>query len=160
MMSIAFKRENILLHTALITLLLLSSSFGDEDDDAKQRQNIVQNEAGKNPPKMEGKDTSVDNNSGGSELEAAKDASQPKMVESNGSDVSGKVKVEGDDVSGKVKVDDVSEKGKVNESGKVILLFHPINTKSHRNQQNAIAEVSQQHRSLNTLRKLCKQFII
>ena len=149
-----------MLHTALITLLLLSSSFADEDDDAKQRQNIVQNAAGKNPPKMEGKDTSVDNNSGGSELEAAKDASQPKMVESNGSDVSGKVKVEGDDVSGKVKVDDVSEKGKVNESGKVILLFHPINTKSHRNQQNAIAEVSQQHRSLNTLRKLCKQFII
>ena len=131
-----------MLHTALITLLLLSSSFGDEDDDAKQRQNIVQNEAGKIPPKMEGKDTSADNNSGGSELEAAKDASQPKMVESNGSDVSGKVKVEGDDVSGKVKVDDVSEKGKVNESGKVILLFHPINTKSHRNQQNAIAEVS------------------
>ena len=149
-----------MLHTALITLLLLSSSFADEDDDAKQRQNIVQNAAGKNPPKMEGKDTSVDNNSGGSEVEAAKDASQPKMVESNGSDVSGKVKVEGDDVSGKVKVDDVSEKGKVSESGKVILLFHPINTKSHRNQQNAIAEVSQQHRSLNTLRKLCKQFII
>ena len=27
--------------------------------------------------------------------------------------------------------------------GKVILLYHPINTKSHRNQQNAIAEVSQ-----------------
>ena len=26
---------------------------------------------------------------------------------------------------------------------KVILLYHPINTKSHRNQQNAIAEVSQ-----------------
>ena len=27
--------------------------------------------------------------------------------------------------------------------GKVILLYHPINTKSHRNQQNAIAEVDQ-----------------
>ena len=27
--------------------------------------------------------------------------------------------------------------------GKVILLYHPINTKSHRNQQNAIAEVNQ-----------------
>ena len=27
--------------------------------------------------------------------------------------------------------------------GKVILFYHPINTKSHRNQQNAIAEVSQ-----------------
>ena len=27
--------------------------------------------------------------------------------------------------------------------GKVILLYHPINTKSHRNQQNAIAEVYQ-----------------
>ena len=26
--------------------------------------------------------------------------------------------------------------------GKVILLYHPVNTKSHRNQQNAIAEVS------------------
>ena len=113
-----------MLHTALITLLFLSSSFADESDDGKQRQTIVQNAAGKNPPKMEGKDTSVDNNSGG--------------------DVSEKVKLEGDDVSGKVKVggDDVSEKGKVSESGKVILLFHPINTKSHRNQQNAIAEVS------------------
>ena len=30
-----------------------------------------------------------------------------------------------------------------NVDGKVILLYHPINTKSHRNQQNAIAEVSQ-----------------
>ena len=160
-----------MLHTALITLLFLSSSFADDSDDGKQRQTIVQNAAGKNPPqleetpskmeenppKMEDKKTSV---SGGSEVEA--DASQPK------DDVSGKGKVQGDDASGKVKVDDVSEKGKVdeggkvkvNESGKVILLFHPINTKSHRNQQNAIAEVSQQHRSLNTLRKLCKQFII
>ena len=80
----------------------------------------------------------------GSEIEAAQDASQQKVVESNGSDVSGKVKVEGDEVS---------EKGKVDESGKVILLYHPINTKSHRNQQNAIAEVNQL-RSLNPFWKL------
>ena len=30
-----------------------------------------------------------------------------------------------------------------NVDGKVILLYHPVNTKSHRNQQNAIAEVDQ-----------------
>ena len=33
--------------------------------------------------------------------------------------------------------------GEVDGNGKVILLYHPVNTKSHRNQQNAIAEVSQ-----------------
>jgi len=46
----------------------------------------------------------------------------------------------------KVKGDNVSER--VAESGKVILLYHPINTKSHRNQQNAIAEglLSRGHR--------------
>ena len=157
---IAFR---IMLHTAFIILLLLSSSFGDKGDDAKLEQKIV-----KNTPKLEEKETIVDDNSGGSELEAAKDLSQPKVVESNGSDVSGKVKVDeskkvnvkGNDLSGKVKVDesgkekverdDVSGKAKVEgdrvservaESGKVILLYHPINTKSHRNQQNAIAEV-------------------
>ena len=68
-------------HTVLLILLLFSSSFGDKGDDAKQRQNIVQNAAGKNPPqleetpskmeenppKMEDKKTSV---SGGSEVEA------------------------------------------------------------------------------------------
>ena len=32
--------------------------------------------------------------------------------------------------------------GEVDGNGKVILLYHPVNTKSHRNQQNAIAEVS------------------
>ena len=78
-----------MLHTALITLLFLSSSFADESDDGKQRQTIVQNAAGENPqkmeetpskldenpPKMEGKETLVGDNSGGSEVEAAKDAS-------------------------------------------------------------------------------------
>ena len=43
-------------------------------------------------------------------------------------------------------VSDSDVDGDVSDSdvdGKVILLYHPINTKSHRNQQNAIAEVSQ-----------------
>ena len=122
-----------MLHTAFIILLLLSSSFGDKGDDAKLEQKIV-----KNAPKFDEKDTSVDDNSGVSELEAAKDLSQPKLVESNGSNVSGKVKVD-ESIKVKVEVDDVSKS--VAESGKVILLYHPINTKSHRNQQNAIAEV-------------------
>ena len=144
-----------MLYTALIILLLLSSSFGDEGDDAKQGGKIV-----KNTPKLEGEETLVGGNFGGSNLEAAKDVAESKQ-----SEISGKVKVEGDDVPGKVKVDerdgsdtsgkvkveggDVSRKVKVDErdefSGKVILLYHPINTKSHRNQQNAIAEVCQSH---------------
>ena len=142
-MAVALK---IMSHATLIILLLLSSSFGDKGDDAKPEQKIV-----KNTPKLEEKETIVGDNSGGSELEAAKDLSQPKVIESNGSNVSGKVKVdesvkgkvEGEEKSGTVKVegDNVSER--VAESGKVVLLYHPINTKSHRNQQNAIAEVFQ-----------------
>ena len=142
-MSVAVK---MMLHTTLIILLLLSTSFGDKNDDAKMGQKIV-----KKAPKLDEKETIVDDNSSGSELEAAKDLSQPKVIESNGSNVSGKVKVDesvkgkvdGEDESGRVKVegDNVSER--VAESGKVILLYHPINTKSHRNQQNAIAEVFQ-----------------
>ena len=148
-MLIAFKK---MFHTALIILLLLSSSFGDEGDDAKLEQKSV-----KTLPKLEEKKTIVDDNSGGSELEATKDVFEPKVVEINGSDVSEKVKVDesikvkvkGDDISEKVKVDESGKlkverddvSGKVAESRKVILLYHPINTKSHRNQQNAIAEV-------------------
>ena len=122
---------------------------------------MVKNAVDKNT-KMEEKETLVGVNSGGSEIETAKDASHPKVVESNvsekvkvkGDDVSEKVTMGEDDVSGKVKVDvsekvkvDVSGKVKVDvsekvDSGKLILLYHPINTKSHRNQQNAIAEVN------------------
>ena len=140
-----------MLYTALIILLLLSSSFGDEGDDTKQGGKIV-----KNTQKPEEKETFIleGENSGGSDLEAAKDLSQPKVIESKESEISGKVKVgerDGSGASGKVKVegDDVPGKVKVDErdefSGKVILLYHPINTKSHRNQQNAIAEVCQRH---------------
>ena len=95
-----------MLHSTLIILLLLSSSFGDEGDDVKQGEKMK----------------------------------EMKVDERDVSDISGKVKVDGDDASRKVKVDERDE-----FSGKVILLYHPINTKSHRNQQNAIAEVCQRH---------------
>ena len=121
-MPIALKSENIMLHAALIILLLLSSSFG---DDAKHGGKFD-----KNTKKNEKKETFIEgDNSGGGDLEAAKDVSQLKKVE--GKEI---------DISGKVKVDERDE-----FSGKVILLYHPINTKSHRNQQNAIAEVCQRY---------------
>ena len=89
---IGFQKGNIMSYTTLVILLLLSSSYSDEEID-------------KITPKMVESSSLVPN------LE------EPENLKTDGADA--------------------------DADGKVILLYHPINTKSHRNQQNAIAEVDQ-----------------
>ena len=116
-----------------IILLLLSSSFCDaRGQEAKQSQKIIKNTATKSATTLEEKETSVSDNSYGNNLETAKEAPDPQkevLVADNS----------------KPAEKSVQNKLKEEVSGKVILLYHPINTKSHRNQQNAIAEVCEQY---------------
>ena len=116
-----------------IILLLLSLSLCDGGgQEAKQSQKIFKNTAKKSATKLEEKETSVSDNSYGNNLETAKEAPDPQkevLVADNS----------------KPAEKSVQNKLKEEVSGKVILLYHPINTKSHRNQQNAIAEVCEHY---------------
>ena len=125
--------SRIKLINIFIILLLLSSYFCDEGgQEAKQSQRIIKNTATKSATKLEEKETSVSDNSYGNNLETAKEAPDPQkevLVADNS----------------KAAEKSLQPKLKEDVSGKVILLYHPINTKSHRNQQNAIAEVCEHY---------------